>query len=149
MISFFILCILFYSINAFEPPCSSCKYFIPHNRHIEELGLCKMFTNISYNNNKSSAMPNYAYHCRTNENLCGSQGYLFEHKDCENKKAELELQKELVELNNRCCGEVNETDEIEKLEKEFFEIFQKIKKHNKRKIYRRSQELYKFFRRNN
>jgi hypothetical protein len=136
--------------NAFEPACSTCKYFIRHNRDIEELGLCKMFTNICYdNNNNKFTMQNFAQHCRNDENLCGNQGYLYEHKDSESKKAEMELQKELIELNNRCCGEVNEKDEIEELEKDFFDIFQKIKKHNKRKIYRTSQEIFKLFKRNN
>jgi len=122
--------------NAFEPACSSCKYFIHHNRDIEELGLCQMFTNICYDNSKKGVtIPNFAHHCRNDENLCGKQGYLYEHKDIESKKAEIELEKELVELNNRCCGEVNETNEIEQLEKEFLDIFQKIKKHNKRKIF--------------
>jgi hypothetical protein len=94
-----------------------------------------MFTNICYDKNKGVAIPNYAYHCRNDENLCGKLGFLYEHKDSENRKVELELKNQLIELNNRCCGEVNETDEIEQLEKEFFEVFQKIKKHMYQSIY--------------
>ena len=50
-------------------------------------------------------------------------------------------------LTNRCCGEVNETDEIEQLERDFFFILQKIKKHNKKRIYNTTKDLYKLFRR--
>ena len=49
------------------------------------------------------------------------------------------------QLNNRCCGEVNETDEIEQLEKEFFEVFQRIKKYNKKRVINSANDLYKLF----
>jgi hypothetical protein len=55
---------------------------------------------------------------------------------------------EYEELNNRCCGEVNEADEIEQLEKDFFEIFQRIKRHNKKVVYTAGKDLYKLFKRN-
>ena len=55
---------------------------------------------------------------------------------------------EFNEINNRCCGEVNESDEIEQLEKDFFDILQRIKKHNKKKIYNTSKDLYNLFKRN-
>jgi hypothetical protein len=56
-----------------------------------------------------------------------------------------QLINEFEDLKNRCCGEVNEEDELEQLERDFFEIFQKIKKHNRKRIYKTSQELYKLF----
>lgn len=147
MLTFIVLFILFCTNNAFEPSCLNCKHYLPHNRDVEELGLCKMFTNICYDKNKGVTIPNYAYHCRNDENLCGQLGFLYEHKDSENRKAELELKNQLIELNNRCCGEVNESDEIEQLEKDFFEVFQKIKKHNKRQIFKTTKDLYKLFKR--
>jgi hypothetical protein len=49
------------------------------------------------------------------------------------------------ELINRCCGEVNEKDEIEDLEKEFFDLYQKMKKHNKKNICRTIKEINKLF----
>ena len=94
-------------------------------------------------------MPNYASHCRSNENLCGKSGFLYESiksNEENNKLEEEKLKNHLIELNNRCCGEVNETDEIEQLEKDFFEVFQKIKRHNKKRIYKTTQDLYKLFR---
>ena len=71
-------------------------------------------------------MPNYAYHCRNNENLCGKVGFLYEAKEYDDKyptqnftpSEKQHTLNTLHELNNRCCGEVNETDEIEQLEKE-------------------------------
>ena len=147
MLPYLILFLLMKISFAFEPSCTSCKYFIPHSRQIDELGLCKMFTNNLYDKekNRDINIANYAYHCREDEKLCGKAGFLYEHKDSENKKAELQLRNDLIELNNRCCGEVNETDEIEQLEKDFFEIFQRIKKHNTKKIYKTTKDLYKLF----
>jgi len=40
---------------------------------------------------------------------------------------------------------VNEKDEIEDLEKEFFELYQKMKKHNKKKICRTIKDINKLF----
>ena len=58
-----------------------------------------------------------------------------------------DISDEYEELKNRCCGEVNETEEIEQLERDFFEVFQKIKKHNKQRIYKTTKDLYKLFKR--
>ena len=49
-------------------------------------------------------------------------------------------------LENMCCGEINEKYEIEeyeKLEKEMLEVFQKMRKHNLKKVYTKTNELYK------
>lgn len=51
-------------------------------------------------------------------------------------------------LENLCCGEINETNEIaeyENLEKEMLEVFQKMRKHNLKRIYNKSTDLYKLF----
>jgi len=93
-------------------------------------------TNISPKSDVIVPLPNFAMHCRENENLCGKSGYLYENKDKDN---------DLEELQNRCCGEVNENDELEQLEREFFEVFQKIKQHNKKRIYKTTQDIYKLF----
>jgi hypothetical protein len=139
---------------AFDPPCSSCKFYIPNKKDRLELGLCKMFTtNTSPKRDIIEALPNFAIHCRNNENLCGKSGFLYEkvESDIDNSKIgndsglDPQLMNEFEDLKNRCCGEVNESDELDQLEREFFEIFQKIKKHNKKRIYKTSQELYKLF----
>ena len=41
-----------------------------------------------------------------------------------------------------------ENDELEELEKEFFELFQKMRKHNTKRIYKTSKDLYKLFKKN-
>lgn len=165
---------IFINMFALEPSCTSCKHFIPNNRGDVDLGLCRMFRNTCYHRGKEYNLPNYAIHCRDNENLCGKSGFLYEsitsadnsildinmdtnldketnlleQKKLEQKKLEQQIQNELIELNNRCCGEVNETDEIEQLEKEFFDVFQKIKKHNKKRIYKTTKDLFSLFKRN-
>jgi hypothetical protein len=72
--------------------------------------------------------------------MCGERGLMYE--PSEKTK---ELKNKYEELENRCCGEVNETDEIEQLERDMFELMQKIKKHNKRNIYKTTKDLYKLF----
>ena len=156
--------LLFSLINvllAFDPPCSSCKHFIPNKKENLSLGLCKIFTtNVSPKFNDIEPLPNFAVHCRNNENLCGKSGFLYEKARLyDNDKiqpdqdsdtgTELGVDPQLInefeDLKNRCCGEVNEEDELEQLERDFFEIFQKIKKHNRKRIYKTSQDLYKLF----
>ena len=128
-------------IFAYEPSCYSCKFYIPHKSN-PDLGLCQNFREYIYINNKGTLANNLAVHCRNNENLCGKQGFLYEaaHTDSQ-------INDEYEELKNRCCGEVNETEEIEQLEKDFFEVFQKIRNHNKKRIYRTTKDLYKLFKR--
>ena len=131
------------SVTAFDPCCSSCKFFIPNKTGNIDLGLCKMFPNTSYLD-KNLTIPNFATHCRNDENLCGKSGFIYESKN----NMDTEIIREYDELNNRCCGEVNEKDEIDQLEKEFFEIFQKIKNHNKKRVYKTTKDLYKLFKMN-
>jgi hypothetical protein len=141
---------------AFDPPCSSCKFYIPNKKEQLELGLCKMFTtNVSPKSDRIEPLPNFAIHCRNNENLCGKSGFLYEKAESDNKNSKIELDpesgfdreiiNEYEDLKNRCCGEVNEEDELEQLERDFFEVFQKIKKHNRKRLYKTSQDLYKLF----
>lgn len=125
---------------AYEPMCSSCKFFIPHNKGNYDLGFCKAFKNISYKKGKEVIIYDFAMHCRNNEDMCGKAGLLYEPVPETD-----DILDTYNELMNRCCGEVNETDEIEQLEREFFEVFQKIKSHNKKKIYKTTKDLYKLF----
>ena len=156
MLAFLLFIAIMKLTISLEPSCASCKFFIPNNRGNNELGLCKMFKNTCYHRGKEYSLPNYAIHCRDNENLCGQKGILYESiqkindytNGTEKNTAEQQFENELNELNNRCCGEVNEKDEIEQLEKEFFEVFQKIKKHNKKQIYKTTKDLYNLFKRN-
>ena len=144
MLSYIIIFSWMSIIFAYEPSCTSCKYFIPNFKNNPDLGLCKMFKNVPYTDT-DVLISNFAVHCRNNENLCGKTGNFYE-PDYEiiNKK----IYNDYEELNNRCCGEVNEKyelEELEELEKEFFELFQKIKKNNTKRIYKTSKELYKLF----
>lgn len=64
----------------------------------------------------------------------------------ENMENEKDLKNEYETLLNRCCGEVNETDELEQLERDFFEIYQKMKKYNKKRITQTKHDIYKLLR---
>ena len=140
-------------ILAFDPPCSSCKHFITNNKGGLDLGLCKMFTNKLSLKGDEVALPNFARHYRNDEQMCGKFGFLYEPANNNHTETtsstisenEEELVNEYEDLKNRCCGEVNEVNEIEQLEREFFEIFQKIKRHNRKRVYKTTQELYKLF----
>ena len=156
MLPFLLLFSFISIILAFEPPCSSCKHFISNNKGNLDLGLCKMFTNKLSLKGDDVALPNFARHCRNDEQLCGKFGFLYEPANNNNNNnnatettnstiREEELVNEYEELKNRCCGEVNEDDELEQLERDFFEVFQKIKRHNRKRVYKTSQELYKLF----
>ena len=79
------------------------------------MGLCEIFKG------------NFAQHCRNDKNLCGEKGFLYE----EDERFSKEVSNIYDELNNRCSGEVNEKEELEQLEKDFAEIYEKIKKYNK------------------
>ncbi len=156
MLSYLLLFSLLNIIIAFEPSCTSCKFYIPNKKEHLELGLCKMFTtNVSPKGSTIEPLPNFAIHCRNNENLCGKAGFLYEKAEYNDENSKIEpdpesgFEREIIneyeDLKNRCCGEVNEDDELEQLERDFFEVFQKIKKHNRKRIYKTSQELYKLF----
>jgi hypothetical protein len=126
-------------IYSFEPSCTTCKFFIPHQSN-PDLGLCNVFKEKSIDD--INLIKNFATHCRKDENLCGKSGFLYEKKD----EVLLDEKKEMIE--NLCCGEVNEKydiDELEKLEKDIVEIYQRIRLHNTKKIYKTTRDLYKLF----
>ena len=131
-------------VFSYEPSCASCKHFIPHINNKPGLGLCKMFKNTPYQDT-NIIIHDFAVHCRDNENLCGKAGFLYEPDEETIRK---NYSDDYDELNNRCCGEVNEKNEIEELERDFFELFQKIRKHNTKRIYNSTKDLYKLFKKN-
>ena len=133
-----------------SPPCYLCKHFIPNVKTFDDLGLCRMFKEVSTHKGKQYTLPNYAVHCRENENLCGKAGYLFEPKETDETKkiGEIEKTDEPKETDEtKKIGEIEETDETEELEREIFDMLQKIKRHNKKKIYNTTKDLYKLFKR--
>ena len=138
MLFFITIIITFSSIVAYNPSCISYKHFIPYYLGNQDFSLCKMFKNISYNQGVKKIMHNYAIHYENDANLHGKSCYLhckscylhckscYLHDVDYNNKIIKQLELDFNELNNRCCGEVNEKDEIEQLEKDFLEIFLEI-----------------------
>lgn len=149
MISYLLIlsCYLGY-IYAFKPLCSSCKFYTPHKLN-KQLGLCELFKENGLNNIR---LNNFASHCRNNENLCGKSGFLYESKNTQKDISDTSDISDIIDqLDNMCCGEVNEKVEIEeyeKIEKELSNIFQQIKKHNTKKNYKTTKDLYKLFKKN-
>jgi hypothetical protein len=141
-----ICCVNGYS---YSPPCSSCKWFIPNKKSTpaNDYDLCGFYKENYEILGKQMTLYEFACHCRNNENMCGSKGAMYEYNDKTYDITNLDLNEEYKELQNRCCGEVNEADEIEQLEKEISDVMLKIKKHNTRHIYKTTQDLYKLFKR--
>ena len=132
MLFFITIITLLQFISAFEPSCLSCKHFIPNVKIFDDLGLCNMFKEVSTYKDKRYVLSNYAVHCRENENLCGKSGFLYEPKNEPKDESR----------DDKFYKEVSET---EQLEKDFFEVLQKIKRHNTKKIYNTTKDLYKLF----
>lgn len=68
-------------IKSFElssPKCENCKWFLSDIKNDKNLGFCKIFANKISINNQDKLVYNYADHCRDNEFLCGTSGWLFE-----------------------------------------------------------------------
>jgi hypothetical protein len=131
-------------VYGFKPSCSSCKHFIASSLK-PDLGLCNMFQDSTYVNNKCILVKNLAVHCRNNENLCGKDGHLYESNDKINKKFE-----NYEYIKSFCSSEfIEETDleELEKIEKELIDVFQKMRRHNTKMIYKTPQQLQKLFKR--
>lgn len=128
---------------AFQPSCSTCKFFIPDETNSNnDLGLCKMFQDKIYTDNSNKLVKNFAIHCRSNENLCGKSGFLYEPID----KSEIINKYENAE--SMCSSEFTEKkdlEELEQIEKDMLEIFQRMRKHNTRRVYRNSKDIYNFF----
>ena len=134
--------------NAFHPPCSTCKFYVLpiSNKNNPDLGLCALFKNKmmknkiydKYNNNNEMLVKNYAMHCRNDENLCGKSGFAYEPIN-DNKNTNTNKVFENYEyVKSLCSSELtDEMDliELEKLEKELMDMFQKIRRNNKHNKY--------------
>jgi hypothetical protein len=131
MIGYFCIFSLITFALSYEPSCLTCKFY-KINTVNTSVGTCERFKVLSSSNSNDTYtfVNKFAINCRNNEELCGKLGKGYQPKLDENIKKENE----------------DDDDEIEKLEKEFFDIFQKIKKHNKRQIYKKTTDLYKLFR---
>lgn len=144
IILFFILQSVYcYEIN--KSSCLKCKWFVPDLKSNNEFGGCKLFKNTYVKNNVEVVIYDFAKHCRENEKLCGLNGNLFEDEVVEDANSIGLL---VEDYNNKCCGEVNEKDELEQIEKDYFEILQRIKKFNKKRLYNTSSDILKLFKKN-
>lgn len=103
-----------------------------------------MFKDRIYVNNKERLIKNLALHCRSNENLCGKAGYLYEPVNINDKLENYEYIKSL------CCGEfVDACDlkELNDIENDLVDIFDKMKKQNTKNVYKTKNQLNKLVKR--
>jgi len=139
MFNYFLFVSLICSLYAYEPSCTTCKIFLP-NLKKPELGLCKMFQDKVYVNNEERLVKNLALHCHSNQTLCGSSGFLYESINIDNKLEQYEY------LQSLCCGELieeNDLNELEEIERDLVDIFQKMRKNNTKRVYKTAKELIK------
>ena len=114
-----ILCfILLNCTYSYNPSCNSCKWFIVNKKNNDDYGLCGFYKNSYPLLDSNITIYEFASHCRDNESMCGKQGYMHEHVDVIPIS---DLSKKYKEIVNQCY--------IEQLEREMFEIMEKIKKH--------------------
>ena len=139
----FIIFSLVKDILSFDKPCYKCNHFIPNLKN-PELSLCGMFKESFYfDKNKDTMIENFAIHCRRDENLCGKSGYLF---DPINTNTNSEANEPICDDENKGIEYIEENlAQLENYEKEFVEIFQKMRRHNTKMVYRTPRELYKLF----
>jgi len=142
MLSIMLMLITMNCIVAFNPLCSSCKWFIPDKMEKNDYGLCGFYKKEYNIKGENHVIYEYAIHCRNNEDMCGKDGINYEKSEIMN-----EIESDYNEINNRCCGEVNEKNDIETMEKELFDVLQRIKKHNIQMFYKREKDFFKLFKR--
>jgi hypothetical protein len=148
-IGLYLLYLLINLTYAFEPSCTSCKFFIPHETNPRpDLGLCTMFQD----NNNGVLIKKLAINCRNNEILCGKSGLLYEKSD---NQSDTNKQNDIFERyehsENMCYGEFTDKkdlEELEEIEKEILEMFQKMRRYNTKTVYRTSKDIYKLFKKN-
>jgi hypothetical protein len=149
---FFSIFLLFTVINcvySFTPSCQSCKFYISNDKN-EDLGLCNMFQDAVYHNNIKTLQKNLAIHCRSDENLCGEPAFLHEPVDDDKEvNANTEKKFEHYEYIKKLCADdfIEETnlEELEKIEKDLVDVFQKMRRHNLRTIYNTPKSISKLF----
>lgn len=141
----YVLIMLLSSVYGFKPSCSTCKFFVPNNNN-PELGLCTMFQDKVYNKENNVLVKNMAAHCRRDENLCGETGFLYE-PDKTNQSEQVKERMENYEyVKGICSGEFVEEDDLTKLEQlelDMITAFQKMRRHNKKIIYKNFKNMYK------
>jgi hypothetical protein len=95
-----------------------------------------MFPDVVYYNNERMLQKNIAVHCRKNENLCGESGFLYEQikmqQQCNNKYKKQNNNKYIKKMHVYDLVKNKTLKEIDKLEKEMVDVFQKMKRHNLR-----------------
>ena len=88
-----------------------------------------MFQDAVYHNNKQTLQKNLAIHCRKNENLCGESAFLHEPI----KNDEFDKKFEHYEYIKKLCAddfvEATNLEELEKIEKDLVDVFQKMRRH--------------------
>ena len=106
-----------------KPNCKNCKWIIPNTNNIYEPSRCRLFSHKVQCGNKEITVHRYTVQCRLNSDLCGMDGSYYEKQS----SAELEeLQKQITDLETQFNGEINEKNEIKRLEEELAEIKKKI-----------------------
>jgi len=153
-----------YEKKIVSPSCITCKWFMPNQNGIPGYGFCKMFKDTYTNKEigREITIYNYANHCRKFDNLCGPKGYLYEaidnietvknvvNTEMKETNEETETTNEIKninemmdEYNNSCCGEVNEKDEIEELERNYKKLIYSLRKLKQKRIYLFKNKLRK------
>lgn len=141
MFYIFVWIILVQCIYAEPPSCLSCKWVIPHPRGNIGYQLCGFYKNRYDIKGKETIIYEFASHCRSNESMCGNDGYMYEEANAKANDSPLAITEE---SQSKCSCE--SSAEMEQLEREMFEMFQKIKKHNTKQLYKTTKDLYKLFR---
>jgi hypothetical protein len=131
------------SINNVKP-CSKCKWFIK-NEHKDDLedGYCEIFLTNQFLNSNFYSKYKHVFECRSNNLLCGINGYYFEPKtnsfnqikndpleqEEKNKLKELNyLREKMIEMEEQNCGEVNEKYDLDNWDLELKQIKIRIEK---------------------
>ena len=79
-------------VNALQPNCASCGWFVKNNNGRMEDGMCTLFSTTTIHGKKQKVVYEYAKHCRDNKDFCGQKGELYE------DITKLNLQKEKLDL---------------------------------------------------
>jgi hypothetical protein len=132
-------------VKSFTPSCQTCKFFIPSKIN-DNLGQCTMFQDTVYDDKQQVRLQkNLAIHCRNDENLCGKSGYLYESIE----KEEYAKKFKNYQYIKKLCGDdfVEETnlDELERIERDLIDVFQKMRRHNLKVIYNTPKTISKLF----
>ena len=146
MFQYYLFFTLFVYVFAFEPSCTNCKFYVP-NTIRPDLGLCNMFQDSIYHNNKQKLVKNLAIHCRANENLCGKSGFLFESND-DDKSQRFENYEYIKSVCSNEFVEAADLNELEQIEKDLVEVFQRMRRHNTKMLYKTPDQIYKLFNNN-